>query len=128
MSVKCEEPIDELTVQVWLLCHHPNIKYCNLFASGTELRTDKQTDRKTDDPITRCPPPADLSGRGHKNRSPDLFMTGHCIAEISLNQPFRYILFESQIFLYCLIHVHAYIMYRCGSRNFHQGVQPSEKF
>ena len=24
MSVKCEEPIDELTVQVWLLYHHPN--------------------------------------------------------------------------------------------------------
>ena len=28
MSVKCEEPIDALTVQVWLLYHHPNIKYC----------------------------------------------------------------------------------------------------
>ena len=27
MSVKCEEPIDELTVQVWLLYHHPNLKY-----------------------------------------------------------------------------------------------------
>ena len=26
MSVKCEEPIDELTVQVWLLYHHPNFK------------------------------------------------------------------------------------------------------
>ena len=24
MSVKCEEPIDELTVQVWLLYDHPN--------------------------------------------------------------------------------------------------------
>ena len=30
MSVKCEEPIDELTVQVWLLYHHPNFKYCTL--------------------------------------------------------------------------------------------------
>ena len=24
--VKCEEPIDELTVHVWLLYHHPNFK------------------------------------------------------------------------------------------------------
>ena len=50
MSVKCEEPIDEPTVQVWFLYHHPNFKYCTLFVSRTELRTDKQTD----DPITRC--------------------------------------------------------------------------
>ena len=59
MSVKCEEPIDELTVQVWLLYDHPNFKYCTLFVSGTELRTDGQTDgrtdKRTDDPITRCP-------------------------------------------------------------------------
>ena len=55
ISVKCEEPIDELTVQVWLLYHHPNFKYCTLFVSGTELRTDKRTDKQTDDPNTRCP-------------------------------------------------------------------------
>ena len=63
MSVKCEEPIDKLTVQVWLLYHHPNFKYCTLFVSGTELQTDGQTDGQTDkrtdgqmdDPITRCP-------------------------------------------------------------------------
>ena len=48
MSVKCEEPIDKPTVQVWLLYHHPNFKYWTLFVSGTELRTDKQTDGKTD--------------------------------------------------------------------------------
>ena len=30
ISVKCEEPIDELRVQVWLLYHHPNFKYCSL--------------------------------------------------------------------------------------------------
>ena len=58
MSVKCEEPIDELTVQDWLLYHHPvqdwllyhhpNFKYCTLFVSGTELRTDKRTDRQMD--------------------------------------------------------------------------------
>ena len=47
MSVKCEEPIDELTVQVWLLYHHPNFKYCTLFVSGTELQTDRRTDRRT---------------------------------------------------------------------------------
>ena len=51
MSVKCEEPIDELTVQVWLLYHHPNFKYGILFVSGTELRTDG----RTEDPTTRCP-------------------------------------------------------------------------
>ena len=59
MSVKCEQPLDELTVQVWLLYDHPNFKYCTLFISGTELRTDGQTDRRTDgrtdDPNTRCP-------------------------------------------------------------------------
>ena len=59
MSVKCEQPLDELTVQVWLLFDYPNFKYCTLFISGTELRTDrrtdKQTDGRTDDPNTRCP-------------------------------------------------------------------------
>ena len=47
MSVKCEQPLDELTVQVWLLYDHPNFKYCTLLVSGTELRTDKRTDRRT---------------------------------------------------------------------------------
>ena len=46
-SVKCEQPIDELTVQVWLLYDLPNFKYCTLFVSGTELRTDRRTDRQT---------------------------------------------------------------------------------
>ena len=50
MSVKCEEPIDELTVQVQLLYHHANFKYCTLFVSGTELRTDKHTIRLLDAP------------------------------------------------------------------------------
>ena len=63
MSVRCEQPLDELTVQVWLLYDHQNFKYCTLYISGTELRTDKRTDRQTDgrtdgqtdDPNTRCP-------------------------------------------------------------------------
>ena len=55
MSEECEQPLDELTVQVWLLYHHPNFEYCTLFESGTELQTDGQTDRQTDNPITRCP-------------------------------------------------------------------------
>ena len=55
MSAKCDEPIDEIAVQVWLLYHHPNFKYCTLFVCGTELRTDRQTDGRTEDPITRCP-------------------------------------------------------------------------
>ena len=42
LSVKCEEPIDELTVQVLLLYYHQNLKYCALFVSGTELQTDGQ--------------------------------------------------------------------------------------
>ena len=48
MSVECEKPIGELTVQVWLLYYLPNFKYCTLFVSGTELRTDKQTNGQTD--------------------------------------------------------------------------------
>ena len=75
MSVKCEEPIDELTVQVWLLYNHPNFNYWTLFVSGTELRTDRQTDRRTDGRTDERTdrrsdywmPLADLSGRGHKN-------------------------------------------------------------
>ena len=55
MSVKCEKPLDELTVQVWLLYLHPNFDYWTLFVSATELRTDRQTDERTDDLITRCP-------------------------------------------------------------------------
>ena len=48
MSMKNEEAIDELTVQVWLLYDHPNFKYCTLFVSGTEIRINGQTDRRTD--------------------------------------------------------------------------------
>ena len=43
MSVKCEQCLDELTVQVWLLYHHPSLKYCTLYVGGTELQTDGQT-------------------------------------------------------------------------------------
>ena len=46
-SVKCEEPINELTVQAWLLYPHLNFQYCTLFESGTELRTDRLTDGQT---------------------------------------------------------------------------------
>ena len=48
MSVRCEQPLDELTVQVWLLYDHPNFKYCTLYISGTELRTNGQTNGRTD--------------------------------------------------------------------------------
>ena len=72
--MKCEEPLDELTVQVWLLYLHPNFNYWTLFVSGTDikeirkLRTDKQTDGQTDgQTIQLLDAPADLSGRGHKN-------------------------------------------------------------
>ena len=47
MSVKCEEPIDELLVQVWLLYHHPNFRYLDialcLKAGRNYRRTDKWT-------------------------------------------------------------------------------------
>ena len=49
MSVKCEEPLNELTVQVWLLNLHPNFNYWTLFVSGTELRTNRQTDGQVTD-------------------------------------------------------------------------------
>ena len=47
ISMKCEGPLDEATVQVWLLYDHPNFKYCTLFISGTELRTDRRTDGRS---------------------------------------------------------------------------------
>ena len=49
MTVKCNKPLDELIVQVWLLYGHPTFKYC------TVCKRDGITDRQTDDPITRCP-------------------------------------------------------------------------
>ena len=39
---ECAEPIDELTVQVWILYYHSNFKFCTV--SGTELRPGRQTD------------------------------------------------------------------------------------
>ena len=47
VTVKCEELIDDFTVQGWLLYHHPNFKYCTLFVSGKEFWTDEQTDGRT---------------------------------------------------------------------------------
>ena len=43
MSVKCEQPLDELTVQVGY-CMTTQTLNIALFISGTELRTDGQTD------------------------------------------------------------------------------------
>ena len=51
MSVECEQHFDEVTGQVRLLYDNLNFKYCILSVSGTELRTN----RRRDDPITRCP-------------------------------------------------------------------------
>ena len=68
MSVKCEQPLDELTVQVWLLYDHPNCIYCTLFISGTELRTDGQTDGRTDgQTIQTLDAPGGPFRPGHKN-------------------------------------------------------------
>ena len=62
MSMKCEQPLNEVTVQIWSLYNYPNFKYCTLSVSWTELRT-KRTDRRT---IWLLDAPADLSGRGIK--------------------------------------------------------------
>ena len=48
MSMKCEKPLDELTVQVWFLYDRPN---------GEDGRT-----------IWLLDAPTDLSGQGHKNK------------------------------------------------------------
>ena len=68
MSVKCDKPLDKLTVQVLLLYHHPNFNlYWTLIVSGMKLRTDGQIDRRTT--IRLLDAPADLSGRGLKSSS-----------------------------------------------------------
>ena len=73
VSGKCKQPLDELTVQVWLLYDHPNFKYCTLFISGRELPTDIRLDGKsnrlTDKWSKHWMPPVDLSGWGHKKIS-----------------------------------------------------------
>ena len=43
---KCEQPLDEPTVQVWLLYH---------FICRQDRITDRQTNKQTDDPITEHP-------------------------------------------------------------------------
>ena len=45
MSGKCVQPLDELTVQVWLLYDHLNFKYCTF---SVRRIMDKQTHRQTD--------------------------------------------------------------------------------
>ena len=66
MSVKCEEPIDELTVQAWLLYHHLNFKYCTLtkFVCKRDGITDRQTDKQTDGQLLDAP--GRPFRRGHK--------------------------------------------------------------
>ena len=54
MSVKCEELLDELTVQVWLLYLYQNFLLLD-FVCKRDGITDRQTNRRTDDPITKCP-------------------------------------------------------------------------
>ena len=44
MLVKCEQPLDELTAQVWEADDHSNFKYCTLYVSMTELWTNRWTD------------------------------------------------------------------------------------
>ena len=53
MLVKCEQPLDELTVQLWLLYHNPNFKYCTWVERNYVLKNG-QTDIRTIH--TRYPP------------------------------------------------------------------------
>ena len=43
MSVKSEQPLDELIVQVWLLYDYTNFKYCTSYVSHMAELTDGQT-------------------------------------------------------------------------------------
>ena len=71
MSVKCEESINELTVKIRLLYHQPNVKYCILFASGTELLTDGQPTGQADEwTIQLLDAPGGPFRLGHKNDKP----------------------------------------------------------
>ena len=75
MSGRCEQPLDELTVQVWLLYNRPNFKYCTLSVSGMELWTDKM-DKQMDNQITRCHRRTFQAG-GIKTICPDYSIRGH---------------------------------------------------
>ena len=68
-SLKCEQPLNELTVKVWLLYHYPNFKYCTSYVSKTELQTIWLLDAQAGGMKIAPPPPpaANLSGWGHKN-------------------------------------------------------------
>ena len=63
MSVKCEELLDELTVQVWLLHLHPILTLIIELCMWDGI-TDKQTDGQT---IRLLDAPGSLSGRGIEN-------------------------------------------------------------
>ena len=93
MSAKCDEPIDEIAVQVWLMYYHPNFKYCTLYAGQniTDRQTDRQTDGRTDGQTIRLlDAPADLSGA--KNGTQSAKMVSECticilFSNISLESP-----------------------------------------
>ena len=95
MSEKCEEPIDELIVQVWLLYHHPNFKYCTLFVSGTELQTFQAGGIK----IT------DLSGRGHKNYEWVRIFSNQIIYHQADQMQFNFILTASKMEFFTFLHM-----------------------
>ena len=44
MSVKCKQPLDELTVQVCLMYEHSNFKYFTLYVGGIEVWTNRRSD------------------------------------------------------------------------------------
>ena len=62
----CELPLDELTVQVWLLQHHQTLNIALLnYVVGMELRMNRQQTNRW--MIQLLDALANFSGRGHKN-------------------------------------------------------------
>ena len=76
MSLKCEQPLDELTIQVWLLYDHLNHKNSTLCVSGTPLRTYRQTDGRTNGQTIRLlDAPGGYFRPGHNKTNNGVYMT-----------------------------------------------------
>ena len=80
MSVKCEQPIDELTVKVWLQFCITTKTFIIALYVGAKLKTDKWTDRQRIEQYDYQMPRMDLLGRDlniHVNFS--IRLTWHCL-------------------------------------------------
>ena len=90
MSGKCEEPIDEPTVQVWLLYHHQNFLYCTCTLYHNYQQTDKQTDRQMDGQMIKSLyAPGEPFRLGHKNKA--VYSGHHIYKARTLNQVYNHV-------------------------------------